>query len=434
MSDLYMFFDSPRNYEKQGVYYSEGSNPELLEQFLSFIDKNIEKISEIDISLYLFNNLYLLDKLKEYIERGIIINIISIPLDGYDEKRRKKIVTRHGLEVIGNETKYSLAKKVYDEASILSSKVENFNFYIFPHKFVRSENIKPFSRGVLPYSLHIKSFLIKYKDGNGAVCLTSSNLATRDEVKENFLAIIDNNQSDVIKSCEYFDNLISSSILLEDFDEDNGYFTYEIQKNESSKKPGHLFYIAPFYENSPLIIKEKLIELIKSAKDEIYICAQHLACDNSNDGDILQEAVMATNRGVKINFLSQTFVSSTGDNCGQRQPLNTFGFKKFIKLVENNSNVSYFVNKNFHSKFLIIDDWIVLTSCNITPTEFKYLGNVDIPKFKYIEDVSYKGIFSEVGQFMIFKSDRGRNLLIQNFRDIISSEDTYEHKGSLDRY
>lgn len=429
MSDLYMFFDSPRNYEKQGVYYSEGSNPELLEQFLRFIDKNIEKISEIDISLYLFNNLYLLDKLKIYIERGIIINIISIPLDGYDDRSRKKIVTRHGLEVIGNETKYSLAKKVYDEASILSSKVENFNLYIFPHKFVRSKYMKPFSRGILPYSLHIKSFLIKYKDGNGAVCLTSSNLATRDEVKENFLAIIDNNQADVIKAREYFDNLRSSSILLEDFDEKNGYFDYKIQKNESSKKPGHLFYIAPFYENSPLIIKQKLIEFIKSAKDEIYICAQHLACDTSNDEDILQEALMATNRGVKINFLSQTFVSSTGDNCGQRQPQNTSGFKEFMKLVENNSNTSYFVNKNLHSKFLIIDDWIVLTSCNITPTEFIYRGNVDIPVFEYIENVSYKGIFSEVGQFMIFKSDSGRNLLIQNFRDIISSEDTYKHKG-----
>ncbi|WP_211181087.1 phospholipase D family protein [Streptococcus salivarius] len=434
MSDLYIFFDSPRNYEKQGLYYSEGSNPELLEQFLSFIDKNIEKISEIDISLYLFNNLYLLDKLKTYIERGIIINIISIPLDGYDDRYKKDIVTRHELKVIGNETKYSLAKKVYDEASILSSKVENFNLYIFPHKFVRSKKMKPFSRGILPYSLHIKSFLIKYKDGNGAVCLTSSNLATRDEVKENFLAIINNNQADVVKACEYFDNLRSSSILLEDFDEKNGYFNYEIQKNESSKKPGHLFYIAPFYEDSPLKIKDKLIELIKSAKDEIYICAQHLACDTSNDKDILKEALRATNRGVKINFLSQTFVSSTGDNFGQRQPQNTYGFKKFIKLVENNSNTSYFVNRNFHSKFLIIDDWIVLTSCNITPTEFTYEGNVDIPKFDHIPGISYKGIFSEVGQFMIFKSDRGRNLLIQNFRDIISSEDTYEHKGSLDRY
>lgn len=141
----------------------------------------------------------------------------------------------------------------------------------------------------------------------------------------------------------------------------------------------------------------------------------------------------ATNRGVKINFLSQTFVSSTGDNCGQRKPRNTYGFKKFIKLVENNSNTSYFVNRNFHSKFLIIDDWIVLTSCNITPTEFIYIGNVDIPKFDHIPGISYRGIFSEVGQFMILKSDSGKKLLIQNFRDIISSEDTYKHKGSLDR-
>ena len=82
-----------------------------------------------------------------------------------------------------------MAEAIYNR--IKSSRNSNFNLFIFPHMYIRSPRVRPFSRGDMPYSLHAKSIFIKYKNGGGAVGLTSSNLATRDMVKDEMMLLVE---------------------------------------------------------------------------------------------------------------------------------------------------------------------------------------------------------------------------------------------------
>ena len=74
----------------------------------------------------------------------------------------------------------------------------------------------------------------------------------------------------------------------------------------------------------------------------------------------------------------------------------------------------YCANKNIHSKFIVADDHLIVTSFNYTPTQFIYLGHVDIPEFYHVPGHSYEGIHSEVGQMIILEDRKFADLLILN--------------------
>ena len=139
------FFDEPDNYKNRFDFYEQGGSPVLLQKFIDTIEELKNDIEEINISWYLYNNQHLHDYLKEVAAGGIILNVITIPLEGYDHNKPKilkNLVT--GEKSDKSVTKYNLARKIYGEM-YRSISHENFNLYIFPHLYVRSARVKKFS-------------------------------------------------------------------------------------------------------------------------------------------------------------------------------------------------------------------------------------------------------------------------------------------------
>ena len=155
-----------------------------------------------------------------------------------------------------------------------------------------------------------------------------------------------------------------------------------------------LMYTAPFYQNSSSIFEDNLIKVISQATKQIIVCAQHISAykysfeggfisPNEPFGYIskegfLYEVLKKAKTGVQTIFISQTYVDEAGDH-GCRTPENKTSFIKFTSAAKN-VGCKYYVNSDIHSKFIVVDNHVILTTCNFTPTQFIYLKNVNIEK------------------------------------------------------
>ena len=167
-----VFFDGPNNYKNKFDFYEQGGSPLLLEKFIEILEEQKNEIIEINISWYLFNNKFLHNYLKNISKNGVVVNVITIPLEGYDNSKPQILEDFFtGKKRRERVTKYSLARKIFGEM-YKSIEYPNYNIYFFPHLYVRSEYVNKFSRGSLPYSLHSKSAYIKKKTGY-AILLSS---------------------------------------------------------------------------------------------------------------------------------------------------------------------------------------------------------------------------------------------------------------------
>lgn len=415
-------------------YYNYGSSKEILVHFFRFLDERMENISEINLCLYLYNNEILHNKMKELANRGIVVNVISIPLEGYDARYPKDILDFRSNAIIHkNATKYSLAKEIYDDIVKFDNK--NYKLHLFGHTYVRSSRMRSFARGTLPYSLHTKSIFIKLKDGGSISGLTSSNLAVRDESKDELMILIEDTNSSRKSSELFFSNLIKNSTAADKWLNPYPKFHYDMEIIDAGA-PGNNYYAAPFFVDSPVKISNFISDLLGTAKHRIYICAEHLAAYNYYDmNSIIQPGLFGTifkksKEGIPVSCLSQTYVDANGYSHGQRSPSNTKMFSQLIQEIDRLGNISYAVNKNVHAKFIVIDDTVVISTANYTPTEFIY-GDVFIDKFDAdsLNGITYKGVFSEVSHFITIESKSLADELIKFFRETVNQPDTFIHRG-----
>ena len=361
----------------------------MLQKFIETIEQQKNDIEEINISWYLYNNKYLHQYLKKISESGIKVNVITIPLEGYDNTKPQPLENLEtGKKSNDSFTKYSLARQIFSEIYHLKTH-PNFNVYFFSHLYVRSAYINKFSRGSLPYSLHIKSAYIKKKNGF-ILLLSSSNLAVRDLVKHESMVCIEDEPNYEECAKAFYKDLIGSSTHIKNY-------------NESLNTSCNSYDKIDF-------------------KERIVICAQHLAAfnyqfnakhhsiikENETRQGVLGAVIYMANKGVNVTCLSQTFAPLTEDenkfkDIKFRRLANTSKFQKFYSELTKTKNVQYFVNENLHSKFIIIDNLLIYCSYNFTPTQFIYLDNVKIPKFKNMPHISYEGIHCEVGMHVVIE-------------------------------
>ncbi len=437
-----VIFDSPDLYAGKFDFYSDGSSPKLLRELSDFLMNNSNEISKICFASYLFNNEKLHQCFKDLNELGIDIEVFSIPLEGYDNTKPKRIIDLQSRnDVFPNVmSKYDLAYPIYEEMKNID--IDGYTLYVFPHMYIRSEWVNPFSRGAMPYSLHTKSIYIKLKNGKSYSALTSSNLAVRDLVKDECLLILENDEEACRSSEAFFSALKDNSILVRDFDENASYYDYQIALKPYDRHTNNLF-TAPFFEDSPVVAENRVTSLIKAAKERIYICAQHICAidytyikgyetgrsDNERveKAGFLSEVLKKAEEGLDVRCVSQTFVDSNGNTHGCRRPQNTAGFRKFIGRYSQQKNAKYAANESVHSKYIIIDDTLIVTTCNFTPTQFIYLKHVDIPKFKKIPNISYKGIHSEVGQFIFIENPKACKVFKKNFEYLWDKKNTFHY-------
>ena len=427
-----LIFDGPH----KGCYgnfdfYSSGCSPYLLEHILNFIEQKKFELKEVSIALYLFNNKILFEKLKNLSEMGVVINIISIPLEGYDVKTAKKIINSQRVPEYENVSKLDLAKEVYYEASNTN---ENFHFYFYDHVYLRSNKVKNFSRGKAPYSMHIKSFFFELKDASSYICLSSSNFVVRDLVKEELLFTFKNDESTHKSFKLFFKALLLNSTLKNNYQVKNILSKSHLQTPEESNNRITNFYTAPFFYKSPINARGYIGRIIRDAKHHVYIVAQHVT-------EFMNELISIKDQNIDINILSQTYIDNSFCKKGTwddyvtingvdhkcRAPSNTQKFLEFVNSFQEKNIGNYYFNVNVHLKFIVVDNTIIISTGNFTETQFTFDPRVEIDKFINIPDAKYSGTFAEVNQYIFLDNIESlANKLIQHFKKITSLKDTFQ--------
>lgn len=415
--------------------YQWGSSMELLKKLIDFLDREADNISEIYLSMRLYNNDVLHEKMKAFANRGIKVTVISIPLEGYDDSYPKDIYEYGTNESYRhNVTIYSLAKEIYEDIERLNN--ENYILRIFDHTCVRKSTVRyaSSSERKLPYSLNNKSVYIKYKDGKTVTGLTSSNLALGHQPKAELMLLVE----DIPASCEitemFFSNLLSHSVRLSDWQNPHPNYNYEMETVYGGNVEMN-YFTAPFIQDSPIKIEEKIIDIISNAQERIYICAENLTAFYYRDiknkvrrPGILGAILEKCRQGIKVKCLSRTYMDTNGDLQGQLAPIDSVNFKKLIKQVNQLKHCSYSVNKNVNAKFIVVDNIIIVGTGNYTPTEFIY-GDVSIDNSESanVSGISYRGKYSKVNHYIIIEDCELAKQLIGFFNEILAQSDTYVH-------
>lgn len=438
--------DSPLLYGTPNSYFYQGASPKLLDDLLGYIAANKGNIASVSIASYLFNNEVLHNRLKELAQGGMIIRVVSIPLEGYDERYPKEI-----LDLRQNQNAYDGRAMTKEDAAILvyndfiNNPVDCYNLYIFPHMYARSAYMKSFARGRLPYSLHMKSIFIEFSNGTGAIATTSSNLAVRDLCKEEILVINEIDQDETVKASVFFDLLFEHSIPVANFDSAADWFHYEFPVVEAPPTTQNE-YIAPFYENSADLAEGRIKYVINNAKKRVYVCAQHVCAYNytiprqfkhgHGSGQEGREGILGAllknkAKGLDVRILSQTFVNTEASDSARkshgkpfREPVNTKSFSSFIQAYKRSGMGTYRVNDDIHSKFIIVDDSVIVTTFNYTPTQFMYLKHVNIPQFNYVPGASYSGVFCEIGHYIKITDPEAIASIVAYFEELESRDST----------
>jgi hypothetical protein len=403
-----------------------------LDKIFEFIDHNEDQLKEINIALYLFNNFLLFEKLKKLAEKGVVVNVISIPLEGYDTKKAKVVVDYNSRDVFReNVSKYDLAKEVYDAVDNVKT---NFNLYIFDHIYLRSPKVRKFSRGAAPYSLHVKTFFVELTDSSSYNILTSSNLAVRDLVKEELLLSFKHSSSTEKSARQFFAELIKNSTVKSKYNVQNILGKSHYQNLISRHERITNFYSAPFYERSSEEASLFIKKIMKRASRRILIVAQHVT-------EFMDVFENLDNKKIDINILSQTYVDGTHTKKGQwdnyvivngepikcRAPSNTHSFKEYVKQFKNRNIGNYYFNENIHLKYIVVDDTVIISTSNYTETQFFYDLNVKIDRFENIPDQQYHGIFCEVNQYVFLDKIEGlADYLYQHFVTLLKNKNTIQ--------
>ncbi|MEH6770058.1 phospholipase D-like domain-containing protein [Maribacter arcticus] len=429
-----VFFDGPNSYNGKYNFFRLGGSPRLVKEFVNSIENEKSNIEEITIVWYLFNNHFLHNYLKNLSKSGVKINVITIPLEGYDSANPKHLINLENNEKSNKAyTKYDIARMIFKEM-YYDTEYPNYKLHFFSHLYVRSPRVKKFSRGQFPYSLHIKSAYIKKKNGF-LLILSSSNLAVRDLVKhESMLLIQDEPNFD--SSRMFFEHILKNSIPIKNYSSKNNRSKNSFQYINSTNTINH-YFTAPFYFDSSNILELEIIKIISKAKNRVIVSGQHLSSYNYNyDGTyhskkgsmetregIFSEIIKLGLNNIKITCLSQTYVDFE-NNHNFRRPANIRNFTALVEALNQLPNIDYYVNSSIHSKFIIVDNILIFCTYNFTPTQFTFLDNVNINSFSEMPGLSYQGIHCEVAGHVVIDNRKILESFLKNVELIINDSET----------
>ena len=143
---------------------------------------------------------------------------------------------------------------------------------------------------------------------------------------------------------------------------------------------------------------QKIIELLRKAKDKILICSQHF--HDAVPFDPNAESIVSVLRELKnANPNLEIFVLKQARSVGLADKRR----EAFVEtLFQFYLDVEQRWNRLVHDKFIIVDDKINICTSNYTPTQFAW-DNERVMKFKDKEGEKHKKIdtFSEVNAFVI---------------------------------
>jgi len=346
----------PSEYSSKGTVY--GSNSSIYWDIVKELKRKKEKVEEVHLALYLFNNVYLYHELLGMAKKGVKVTVISLPLTGYDRRKIK-------------EAKHVYAKALEDNV---------IKLLVFPHMYLWYG--AEYAGGGASYSFHVKAGLIKYKDGTSTVFLTSGNLAPGDPThSETAVFIDDSNSSPYVKAFELlFDEVEKRAKPWKEYAEQVEGLDAELQQifdfafvgglNLINHKIAEVFFTAPFInvlgKGSNHYARESIVNLIQSAERRVLVCAQHshdLSPFDGYSGTTITRALITakeSNPKMDVRVLKQVASSGLAD---KRRAA-------FVECHLSYAGVAQRANKFVHDKFVIADEVVLITTSNFTATQF----------------------------------------------------------------
>jgi hypothetical protein len=372
---------------------------------LSNIFYELNDANEIHVAFYLFNNPLFFEFLETKAKSGCKVVITSLPIEGYSDK----LVAIQGLSDKVNARQY--AENVY--RGIL--KTGNIELRIFPHLYSWFGAL--YAGGNPSYSFHIKAIFAKFANNQNKSIITSGNFKVGDPPhSENVLVISEEDGGLYSKEFErFFSDLESYSIILDSLDSMRmsieEQFNYSFGNSSGReiinlpKGDRNCFFTAPFYlydgSGSNHYASKRICNQILNAKERVWVCAQHFHDLNTFDANTSTMmnaiSVLSHNQpGIDFKFLKQVPHASLADKrrAGIAETVIHYSLKAPQKF-----------NRLTHDKFIVVDNNLIISTANYTPTQFAYgnrqmkysLQNVSLTKFD---------IFSESNAFVIIKDNK----------------------------
>lgn len=375
----------------------EGSCHGLLDKLL----KELESAREVHIAAYLFNNPLYYESVQDLANNGCKVRITSLPIEGYAERK---------VKITGLEEKKSameFAREVYGQ---LSSH-KNIELQIFPHLYSWYGAL--YAGGGASYSFHVKAICAKFDDNTQKNIIASANFKAGDPPhSENILVVEDTESSEYSNTFNtYFKDLKNIAIPQEEYlhnyktrgDQMNFHFLGK-ERLLPINDYKNCFFTTPYYQytDGDMILGSnhyagnRIIEIIDSAKERVWVCSQHFHDLVSFDPE--RETIISAiykkyleDPSVKFRFLKQVKHSSLADK--RRAGIAETLFQYVMNAPQR-------FNRHTHDKFIIVDNQLIVSTANYTPTQFAY----GIRKMKYAVDGNRyvkEDYFSETNGFMI---------------------------------
>lgn len=349
----------PSKYSSQGTPF--GSNSGIYTDIINELKQGENDIEEVHLTLYLFNNRHLYDELLELAKKGVRIIVTSLPLTGYDRRKIKD------------------AKDVYSRII----KDDLIDLLIFPHMYVWYG--AEYAGGGAAYSFHIKAGIIKYRNGRKKVFLTSGNLTPGDPTHSETVAFVDETRGYSFSQAfqAFFSEVEGRAKPFKEYNELVQELSPELQQifdfsfvgsinitNFNTTQFSHAFFTAPWItvagKGSNHYARERLVEVILSAKQRLLVCAQHshdISPFNGYPGQTMISSITKAKRdnpAMDVRVLKQ--VSSSGLADKRRAA--------FVEGHLYHAGIPQKVNKLVHDKFVVADNTVVITTSNFTATQF----------------------------------------------------------------
>ena len=385
----------PQN-TNRSIKAKEGSCPELMYDLFS----ELEGAKEIHIAAYLFNNPSYYDFLSGLARKGCKIRVTSLPIRGYSDKPTwvegytDKVSARH------------VAKQIYKKVN----NTPNFELEIFPHLYVWYGAL--YAGGGASYSFHVKAIFAKFRNSINKSILSSGNFMLSDAFHSDNILVLEGISEYENTFKAFFNDLGKYSIPYDDFRSRlhtyRNEFMYTLAGREINlhkRDFRNCFFTAPFYlydgEGSNHYAGNRIIELISKSSKRIWVCAQHFHDIASYDRE--RETIIKalydkhiSNPRVSLRFLKQVPHSSLADK--RRAGIAETLFQ-FVMQAEQR------YNRLAHDKFMIIDDILLVSTANYTPTQFAFgLRKMEFKDGDGNRKFSKEDNFSEVNGFVIIPS------------------------------
>lgn len=383
------------NIKNKSVKPKEGGCPELLADLLN----ELSGAKEIHIAAYLFNNPTYFNFLHNLALSGCKVYITTLPVSGYSDKKLK--VEGYNSKISGRD----MAKEIFSAIANTTNMCLSF----FPHQYIWYGAL--YAGGGATYSFHVKAVYAKFSNNNNKCILSSGNFMFTDPYHSDSIIIFENEPEYENSFAKFFSDLETLSIRKKAYDanyksyEDEFLVAFAGKEIKINPKGGdQCFFTAPFYYLNDIgsnhYAGKIIIDLINNANERVWICAQHfhdvLSFDRERNTIVkaLYEKSIQ-NPTIDIKILKQVPHYSLAD---KRRAAITETLFYFIAPAAQR------FNRLAHDKFMLVDNALIFSTANYTPTQFAFGLRKMEYKMSGGNKTTKKDNFSEVNGFAVVQS------------------------------